>query len=104
MAKKKKKGEQMALIEVGPENEEEILEAVQVYKDYQKQRLFFLKKEVAQKAVVLKLVEKAELQRLQDGKIRFLCGGNIVEIEPRDDLIKIKKAKPAKQKKDKKAK
>jgi hypothetical protein len=83
-------GEQMDLIDVHPENEKEILEAVKVYKKYQSQRLKFLDKEVAQKKKVLELVHAADLQRLSDGRIRFRCDNFIITVTPSDEKIKIK--------------
>ncbi len=97
---KAKAGEQLDLIDVGPKNLKEILAAVLVYKDYLKNRLAFLKKEIAQKAVVLRLARKSKLKRLDDGKISFSCGGYLVEVEPRDEVIRIKRAKPEKKKKN----
>ena len=97
MAKKKKKaGEQLPLIDVGPKNLKEILAAVKIYLGHQGNRLASLKKEIAGKQRVLELVKAAKLVPLKDGVIRFECGGEVITIEPRDEVIRIKKAKGVK--------
>ncbi len=93
---KKKKGEQLQLIDVGPKNLKEILVAVKIYLGHQGDRLASLKNEIAGKQHVLELVKTAKLVPLKDGVIRFECGGEIITIEPRDEVIRIKKAKKAK--------
>ena len=104
MAKKKtdekKKGEQLQLIDVGPKNLKEILASVQIYKKHQKVRLGALKDETAAKARVHELVKAAKLVPLKDGIIRFECDGNIITIEPRDEVIRIKKAKASRKPKE----
>ena len=95
-SKKKKAGEQLPLIDVGPKNLKEIVASVKVYKGHQEKRLEFLKMEIAEKAHVHKLVKAAKLVPLKDGVIRFECDGNIISIEPRDEVIRIKKAKKPK--------
>lgn len=96
-AKKKVQGEQLQLIDVGPANLKEILAAVKLYKNYQATRLSALKDEIAEKHHVLELVKAANLKPLSDGVIRFECGGEIITIEPRDEVIRIKKAKKPKE-------
>lgn len=99
-ARKKKTGEQLQLIDVGPKNLKEILAAVKVYLGHQKNRLASLKKEIAEKQHVLELVKVAKLVPLKDGVIRFECGGEIITIEPRDEVIRIQKAKKPKKQKE----
>lgn len=101
---KSEKGEQMALMDVGPENAKEIVDAVRVYKRHQADRRAALKKEVELKDVVKELVKKADLKRLPNGNIEFECDGAEVAIMPQDDLITIKEKTPKKSKKSKKAK
>ena len=106
MSKKKEveeteKGEQMTLIDVGPENFKEIVKEVRIYKKHQAARLAALKLEVEQKKKIRALVEAAALQRLKDGVIRFEADNAIVCISPQDDLITIKERKPKKSKKKK---
>jgi hypothetical protein len=107
MAKKKAKtakGEQMALIEVGPENLEHIVKEVRQYKYHQKQRLLHLKKEVEQKEKIKALIAEAHLQRLEDGNIKFEADHAIICVTPQDDLITIKeKSAEKKPKKSKKS-
>ena len=86
----KKRGEQLDLIDVRPENVKPILQATRLYKKFQAARLSAGNKEVAQREVVLQLVKEAKLQPLPDGKIRFKCNGVIITITPRDALITIK--------------
>lgn len=96
---KKQKGEQLRLIEVGPENLKVIAKETRIYRSLVDQRLVLLKKEVKQKEKVKTLVKEAELQRLQDGRIQFEVDDEIVCLMPQDDLITIKKKTPKKPKK-----
>ena len=98
---KKAKGEQLALIEVGPENLEHIAKEVRIYKKHQANRLSALKKEVEQKEKIKALVKEADLQRLKDGTIKFEADHAIICVAPQDDLITIKEKTPQKSKKDK---
>lgn len=89
------KSKQLDLIDVGPENEKEIVRVAERYKDAQAERLEALKREVEEKQALLDLIEKADLQPV-GGKIRCRCDGYIITVTPRDKLINIKKAKGAK--------
>lgn len=100
-AEKKEAGEQLQLIDVGPKNLKEILASVKIYMNHQKTRLSALKDEIAEKHHVLELVKAANLKPLADGVIRFECGGEIITIEPRDEVIRIKKVKKVEVKTDK---
>ena len=93
---KRKTGEQLELIDVGPENLKDILLKVTSYKKHQKGRLALLKLEIADKADVHELVKAAKLVPLKDGVIRFECDGKVITIEPRDEVIRIRDAKKAK--------
>ncbi len=99
MAKGKKKdaGEQLDLIDVKPKNAKEIMAAAEVYDKHKKARLKSLQNEVAHKAIVLALVKEAELQPMADGIIRFELNGTVFSVEPRDEVIRITKAKDAKE-------
>ena len=91
MAKKKKEsGKQEMLIDVLPEDAKPIIEAARDYKKHQKVRLAALKKEVELKQRILDLVNKAKLQRLKDGKIRFEYDGVKITVTPTDDKIDVK--------------
>jgi len=98
---KEKKGEQLDLIEVGPENLKVIMDVTQEYKKVQKLRLDTLKKEVKLKDKIKGLVKAAELQPLKDGKIKFNSGGFTFCLTPRDELITIIESKKKKSKKSK---
>jgi len=99
MAKKGASGEQGALMDVGPENLEEIVKEVRIYKKHQRDRLAALKKEVAQKDKIKALVKEAELQRLKGGEIKFEADNAIICVTPQDDLITIKEKTAKKPKK-----
>ena len=86
----KRKSEQLDLIDVQPENVKEILKVARSYKEYQQARLSVLKKEKDQKQKVLDLVNKAKLQPLEGGVIRFKCDGVIISVTPRDELVQVK--------------
>ena len=94
MAKgKKEKGEQLTLIDVGPEHSKEILAAGKIYKKHQKARQAAAAKEADQKKLILELVEKAGLQRLAGGVIKFEIEGIPFKITPRDELVQVGEAK-----------
>lgn len=88
--KKPVAGEQLSLIDVGPENIEEITPHIRQYKEAMSTRLKALKVEVKEKNIILELVKKAHLKRLEDGNIRFTCADMLIEITPRDEVIRIK--------------
>lgn len=88
--KTKKNGEQLALIDVQPENAEPIIQAARLYKKFQAARLTALNKEVAQKRKILELVKVADLQPLEGGKIKFEYDNVMVSITPRDELVTVK--------------
>ena len=92
-SKKKKAGEQLDLIDVGPKHSKELLAAGKVYKKYQKARQAAAGKEAEQKKLILELVEKADLQRLAGGVIKFEIEGVPFKITPRDELVQVGEAK-----------
>ena len=83
-------GQQMDLIEVGPENTKEIKKHALLYKKAQKERIAALEIENDEKEKILELIRKAGLKPLEDGKIKFRCDGFIITVTPRDELVKIK--------------
>ena len=99
--KPKTSGEQMPLMDVGPENNQEIVEAVRTYKAHQHDRIAAGKKEFEAKQKVLTLVKKSELKPLQNGVIKFTCENAEIEVTPRDVLITIKEKAHKKPKKKK---
>lgn len=96
-------GEQMGMLDVGPENGKVIIKAVRVYKGHQGDRLTALKKETEAKQRVLTLVKESGLKREQDGTIKLIFGKVTIKVTPQDDLITIteahKKSKKGRKKK-----
>ena len=84
------KGEQLDLIEVGPENARVIIQHARLYKAAQRKRLQALEEETTEKQALLGLIRKANLKRLDNGNIKFSCDGFTITVEPHDELIKIK--------------
>lgn len=87
---KSQKGKQLDLIDIHGKDVKPIVDAAREYKEYQAARLAAGKKEDELKQLILELAEKAELQRLAKGIIRFEFEGVEIEITPRDSLVKVK--------------
>ncbi|MFH1281406.1 MAG: hypothetical protein ABIH91_01630 [Candidatus Omnitrophota bacterium] len=84
-------GEQMALIDVGPENGPIIVAQARIYKKASKARQKALKNEVEQKKKLLALIKDAGLKPLDvSGVIRFRCNSVIISVTPRDELVRVK--------------
>ena len=92
MAKRgrKKKGEQMPLMDVEPENAKAIITAAREYKAVQVKRMAALEREVDAKGRVLAEIKKAHLQTLDGGVIRFKYDGMLITVKPRDELVQVK--------------
>jgi|GEM_PF-2311584 len=90
-------GEQLSLIDVGPENLKEIMPWARRYNAAMHERLAALQKECEAKEKILALVKEAKLSRLPDGSIRFKCQGMTISVTPRDEVIQIKEDKPEKE-------
>lgn len=111
MAKKKKssmaaqieKDEQMPLIDVAPENAQEILKVAKLYKQLETERIKILAQEVEQKQKVMEMVKKV-VKPGDDGKYRFKYEKLFITIEPRDELVKITEKTEKKKKSKKKEK
>lgn len=95
MAKRKKKeaGKQLDLIDVGPKHSKQILTAGNLLNKHRKARMAAGAKEAEQKKLLLELVEKADLQRLAGGVIKFEIEGVPFKITPRDELVQVGEAK-----------
>jgi hypothetical protein len=96
MPKKKspvKKGEQIPLIDVGPQELKKIIPLAKNYKAAVKTRVTALEEEVAYKKQLLELVEAEGLSRDAKGKIRFKADGLEITVTPRDNLIQVKEKK-----------
>lgn len=87
--KKVPKGQQMPLIDVGPENSKEIAQVARNYRALVDIRLKALAKEVVAKEELRELIRKENLKRLEDGKIRFKIDGLLIEVTPTDEKIKV---------------
>lgn len=83
-------GEQMELLEVGPENLKKIKPLARCYRAAVQARMAALEQETKYKRQILQMVHDAHLTRLDDGTIRFRCDGMTIIITPRDELVKIK--------------
>ncbi len=86
-------GEQLDLIDVAPENSKEIIDEAKKYKKWQNQRMRALEEETASKQKLLELMKKANLQRLDDGKLKISVDNYTITVTPRDELIKVKEKK-----------
>ncbi len=92
MAKEKKKGKQLELIDVSPKNSKKLLAVALEYKEAQTERLAYLAEEKRLKVEFLDLVTAAKLTPLKDGVIRFSLDGNVITVTPRDELVQVKAA------------
>ena len=96
MAKKKKDstavkmGEQMDLIDVGPENLKAMRPVARRYKAAQKRRLEALADEVKEKKKMLSLIQNAKLKPNDEGMILFTVDGMTVKATPQDWKISVK--------------
>ena len=87
--RKSKKGEQLELIDVTPEELKDLAPVVEKYRDVVTERAKLSKKETALKVKILTAVKSADLQRLRDGTIRFRLDHMIVSVTPRDELVRV---------------
>ena len=85
-------GQQMDLIDVGPENSKEIIQHARLYKAAQTKRIQALDEEIAEKQKLLELIRNAKLKPLEGGKVQFRCDGYIITVTPRDELVRIKES------------
>ena len=83
------KGEQMDLIDVGPEHSKELRKQALVYKAASTQRQVWTKTEADEKVKFLEMVRKEKLKRLPDGTIKFKIGTTTMKITPRDELVQV---------------
>jgi len=83
------KGQQMPLIDVGPEHSKAIAQVARNYRALVSIRLKALAKEVSAKEELRDLIKKEHLKRLEDGKIRFKIDGLLIEVTPTDEKIKV---------------
>ena len=93
MAKKteqKEAGEQLDLIEVGPENAKEIGKIARAYERVKRERMKWTEKEVEQKTALSDLIHKANLKPLDDGTIRFKVDKLIVTVKPKKESITVR--------------
>lgn len=83
-------GEQMDLIDVGPENLKQIKPIAKEYRAAVKARMAAGETEKDLKEQLLAMVKDANLTRLDDGTIRFKVDGMLITVTPRDELIRVK--------------
>lgn len=86
----KKSDEQLDLIDVAPENAKPIIEVACQYKQHQRARMAAGAKEEECKKRILNMVNEANLQRLEGGKIKFEYDSVTISITPRDELVTVK--------------
>lgn len=87
-------GEQLDLIDVSPKEAKEIIPLAKKYKAAVKNRLMYLKEETDTKEKLLEMIKQANLQRLDDGSIKFHCKGLLITVVPRDEKITVKEDAP----------
>jgi len=93
MSKTKEKtevGEQMELIDVSPKKAKPIIAAARILKKFQIARASAQEKENKQKAILLNLIEEANIQRLPDGKIKFHYDGITLTVTPKQESVSVK--------------
>ena len=83
-------GEQLDLLDVGPENSKEIVKQAKHYKTALSRRIEALQEEVTAKEKLKALIKEANLKPMDDGKIRVHVNGYTITVTPRDELIQVK--------------
>jgi len=83
-------GEQLDLIDITPENMQEIAPVAKKYRAAVRRRLKALDEEKKLKGEMLTLIDEANLSPLDDGTIKFRCDGLLIKVTPRDQLIQVK--------------
>ena len=83
-------GEQIPLLDVGPENLAEIIPAAKEYKRVVTERVALTAQEVALKKRLQEFAHKSGVKPLEDGSIRFKVMGVTVEVIPQDEKVKVK--------------
>ena len=99
MARKRKNdgtdgGEQLALIEVEPENAKDLLRAGRAYnklrETHSSERDAFRKKEQAALEKFLAAIEAAGVAKRADGSYRFTANGELIIVTPKLPKVKMK--------------
>lgn len=83
-------GEQMELIDVSPKKAKPIIASARILKRLQIARASAQEKENKQKAILLNLIEEANIQRLPDGKIKFHYDGITLTVTPKQESVSVK--------------
>jgi hypothetical protein len=86
-------GEQMDLIDVGPEHSKEIDSATERWQATIKKRLALQAVEAQQKAKVIALLKAENLTRLEDGSLKCRCEEWTIELKPTEEKLSATKAK-----------
>jgi len=93
MGRRKKadtQGEQLDLIDVGPENLKEIIPVARAYKKIISERVTLTAQEVKLKEKIKKFVHESGLKRLPDGSFKFKSDGVLITVTPQDEKVKVK--------------
>ncbi len=83
-------GEQLDLLDVQPKHLKKIIAHARNYRAAVQRRMAALEEEVAEKQALLELIKAENLQRLENGQIRFKLDGMLITVTPRDELIRVK--------------
>ena len=81
----KQEGEQLDLIDVGPEHSAALNEATTVWKKIVAKRLLLQKKEATAKDKALTLFKAEKLSRMDDGSVKCRCEGWMLELKPTEE-------------------
>lgn len=87
-----RKDEQLDLIEVSPENQKTILRLARAYLEAKKECGIATENAKNKKNRLREAILEANLQPLEDGVIRVVCGEHMVEVVPRDEEVSVKSA------------
>lgn len=88
--RKMKTAEQGTLIDVEPEHSKEIIAAAKAYQKIKKQRCELTAKETEAREKLIGLIKSENLQRLEDGSIKFRLDGYEISLVPQDEKLKVK--------------
>ena len=82
-------GEQLDLIDVGPENLKEILPVARAYKKIVAARVPLTRQEVELKTKIRSFVHGSGLKPQPDGTFKFRCDGITIKIKPQEEKVTV---------------